>query len=275
MSTFLAPAPRCLAASSRLVKMPVDSTTTSTPCSPQGISAGSRSDVTGRRLPSTIRCVVVVRHLAVEAAVVRVELQQVRHGLGFIRSLTRTTSSLGRGDAEDLTPDASEAVDTDLHELPPREHGPRRRRLMPSRTIRPASRAAGHHSRGSGANVRPVRPRSRRDRRAGGEPPPAFATPPQRDAQRSPSRAAVAQREGVVDGSPSRSSAAPASRRQYRVVLGERLAAAASSPRATARCDRRRRARPACGRPARAAPRRAPGPRAPAPASAEVSSAAR
>src|SRR5215211_6046802 len=44
MTTFLAPPSRCLAAPSRLVKTPVDSTTISTPTSPQGIWAGSRSE---------------------------------------------------------------------------------------------------------------------------------------------------------------------------------------------------------------------------------------
>ncbi len=46
MRTFLAPPARCLAASSRLVKMPVDSMTMSTPSSPQGMSAGLRSEST-------------------------------------------------------------------------------------------------------------------------------------------------------------------------------------------------------------------------------------
>ena len=39
MMTFLAPASRCPLALAALVKMPVDSTTTSTPRSPQGSSA--------------------------------------------------------------------------------------------------------------------------------------------------------------------------------------------------------------------------------------------
>src|SRR3954468_18199893 len=53
MTTFLAPASRCLAAPSRLVKMPVDSTTTSTPRSFQGSSAGSRTARPLKPLPST------------------------------------------------------------------------------------------------------------------------------------------------------------------------------------------------------------------------------
>src|SRR5215203_3194801 len=46
MITFSAPASRCLAASARAVKKPVDSITTSTPRSPQGRAAGSRSERT-------------------------------------------------------------------------------------------------------------------------------------------------------------------------------------------------------------------------------------
>ena len=53
MITFLAPAARCLAASSRAVKKPVDSITTSTPRSAQGSAAGSRSERTLISLPST------------------------------------------------------------------------------------------------------------------------------------------------------------------------------------------------------------------------------
>ena len=50
MMTFLAPAARCLAAPSRLVKRPVDSITTSAPSSFQGSFAGSVSLVTRMRL---------------------------------------------------------------------------------------------------------------------------------------------------------------------------------------------------------------------------------
>ncbi|CAB4714605.1 unannotated protein [freshwater metagenome] len=48
-----APAARCIAAWSRLVKMPVDSITRSTPRSPHGSSFGSRTDSTRSSLPST------------------------------------------------------------------------------------------------------------------------------------------------------------------------------------------------------------------------------
>ena len=44
MTTFFAPASRCFWAPSRSVKIPVDSSTTSTPRSPQPSAAGSRSE---------------------------------------------------------------------------------------------------------------------------------------------------------------------------------------------------------------------------------------
>src|SRR5215213_9956997 len=53
MITFCAPASRCLAASSRLVKKPVDSITTSAPRSPHGRADGSRSESTLTSRPST------------------------------------------------------------------------------------------------------------------------------------------------------------------------------------------------------------------------------
>ena len=52
--TFFAPAAICLLASAAFVKMPVDSTTTSTPSLPQGMLAGSRSALTVIVLPATV-----------------------------------------------------------------------------------------------------------------------------------------------------------------------------------------------------------------------------
>ncbi len=54
MITFLAPASRWALALLASVKKPVDSTTTSTPSSPQGRLPGSRSCSTFSGLPSTI-----------------------------------------------------------------------------------------------------------------------------------------------------------------------------------------------------------------------------
>ncbi len=53
ITTFFAPASRCLAAASRLVKIPVDSITTSTPRSFHGNVAGSRTANPLNGLPST------------------------------------------------------------------------------------------------------------------------------------------------------------------------------------------------------------------------------
>ena len=55
MMTLLAPPWRCPAALSPSVKMPVDSTTRSTPISDQGILAGSRSEKTLMLRPSIRR----------------------------------------------------------------------------------------------------------------------------------------------------------------------------------------------------------------------------
>ncbi|CAB4726799.1 unannotated protein [freshwater metagenome] len=52
--TFLAPAVICFLASAAFVKIPVDSTTTSTPNLPQGIFAGSLSALTAIVLPPTV-----------------------------------------------------------------------------------------------------------------------------------------------------------------------------------------------------------------------------
>ncbi len=52
ITTFFAPPARCLAAFSRSVKRPVDSSTTSTPSSPHGSTAGSVSASTFSSRPS-------------------------------------------------------------------------------------------------------------------------------------------------------------------------------------------------------------------------------
>ncbi|CAB4585995.1 unannotated protein [freshwater metagenome] len=52
--TFFAPAVICFLASAAFVKIPVDSTTTSTPNLPQGILAGSRSALTAIVFPPTV-----------------------------------------------------------------------------------------------------------------------------------------------------------------------------------------------------------------------------
>ena len=81
MTTFFAPAARCLAASSRLVKSPVDSKTTSTPRSFQGSCAGSRIDSTLNSSPSTAMASLLGLDVRVQVAEHRVVLEQVRERL--------------------------------------------------------------------------------------------------------------------------------------------------------------------------------------------------
>ena len=72
------PPSRCLAAPSRFVKKPVDSTTMSTPRSPHGRLAGSRSDSTRSGLPSTTSPSSVDLHGARVAHVDGVVAEQMR-----------------------------------------------------------------------------------------------------------------------------------------------------------------------------------------------------
>src|SRR4051812_8602741 len=92
MTTFLAPASRCFAASSRFVKKPVDSSTTSAPRSPHGRAAGSRSASTWRRSPSTT--IVSPSSSTVPGYGPRIESYLSRWASVFasVRSLTATKS---------------------------------------------------------------------------------------------------------------------------------------------------------------------------------------
>ena len=92
MITFLAPASRCLAASSRLVNRPVDSITTSTPRSPQGSAAGSFSLRTLSSLAVDADAVAGDLDLAREAAQDESYLSRWAIISASIRSLTATNS---------------------------------------------------------------------------------------------------------------------------------------------------------------------------------------
>ena len=92
ITTFFAPAVRCLAASSRLVKSPVDSNTTSTPRSFHGSCAGSRIDSTLNSSPSTEMLSPLGLDLRVQVAEHRVVLEQMRERCALVRSLTATKS---------------------------------------------------------------------------------------------------------------------------------------------------------------------------------------
>ncbi len=118
MITFLAPASRCLAASSRAVKKPVDSITTSTPRSPQGSAAGSRSESTLSGVPSTEIVSPSTLDLAGEAAEDRVVLEQVGERLRIGQVVDGDELEVGPSRmcrAEDVAPDPPETVDADLH----------------------------------------------------------------------------------------------------------------------------------------------------------------
>ena len=77
ITTFLAPAARCFAASSRLVNNPVDSNTTSTPRSFHGNCAGSRIDRTLNSSPSTAMLSPLASTREWRLPSMRVVLQQV------------------------------------------------------------------------------------------------------------------------------------------------------------------------------------------------------
>src|SRR5919107_2504920 len=92
MITFFAPASRCLAASSRFVKKPVDSITTSAPTSPQGSADGSRSEKTFSSSPSTIRLSSVKSISPWNGPRIESYLRRCASVFGSVRSFTPTQS---------------------------------------------------------------------------------------------------------------------------------------------------------------------------------------
>ena len=116
MMTFFAPAARCFAASSRLVKMPVDSKTTSTPSAFHGSSAGSFTDSTLNASPSTVMRAVAGRDVGLEVAEHRVVLQQVRErvGVGEIVDRDEVDVVVAERGPHDVASDSPETVDADL-----------------------------------------------------------------------------------------------------------------------------------------------------------------
>ena len=158
MITRGAPASRWAAALSRSVKKPVDSTTTSTPRSPQGRALGSRSAVIWSRVPSTSMPLSVATTCGVEATHHRVVLEQVGH-------LGHRAQVVGRDDLdvgprlahrpEEVAADATESVDADANGhvvLPPwlryRSRSERPYPIMSAGRVpvrRRPGRAGGHH----------------------------------------------------------------------------------------------------------------------------------
>src|SRR5215213_7861435 len=92
MMTFFAPAARCFAASSRFVKRPVDSITTSAPASPHGSAPGSRSANTFSSSPSTIRLSSVYSISPWNGPRIESYLRRWASVFGSVRSLTPTQS---------------------------------------------------------------------------------------------------------------------------------------------------------------------------------------
>ena len=109
----------CFCASAALVKRPVASSTMSTPSSFHG---SLRRVLLGEDLDAVAvdgDAVGIVRDVAVVGAVHRVVLEEVRERLGVREVVDRDEVEVGDalllGGAEDLAPDAAEAVDADAN----------------------------------------------------------------------------------------------------------------------------------------------------------------
>ncbi len=113
MITFFAPAARCLAAPSRLVKMPVDSSTMSTPRSFQGSCAGSFTDSTLNSIARHGNAVGGRAHVRVEIAEHRVVLEEMgqRGGVGQVVDRDEIDLLVPHRGAHDVAPDPPEPVD--------------------------------------------------------------------------------------------------------------------------------------------------------------------
>ena len=122
MTTFFAPASRCFCAPSRLVKKPVDSRTTSTPRSPHGNAAGSRSESIFICSPPALMTPSPSDDLAGERAQHRVVLQEVRHRGGVAEVVDRDDLHV-RAERllrpEEVPPDAPETVDANANRHDP------------------------------------------------------------------------------------------------------------------------------------------------------------
>ena len=114
ITTFFAPASMCFCASSRFVKKPVDSSTTSTPRSPHGSAAGSRSASILISTSPALIIAVLRLHVLAERAEHRVVLEQVRHRLRVAEVVRRDDLEVAAAlqvRTEEVAPDAPETVD--------------------------------------------------------------------------------------------------------------------------------------------------------------------
>ena len=175
MITFFAPAARCFAASSRLVKKPVDSITTSAPTSPQGRAAGSRSANTRSSLPSTTRLSSVASTSPGNGPEDRVVLEQVRERLrvgDVVDTDPVDVGAAGVRGPEDVAADAAEAVDAGLQGHVsasfPSAFLARLKNLAQGRTRAACPRRGAPRPRGSRRGPRTPAPGARRSPPSGG-----------------------------------------------------------------------------------------------------------
>ncbi len=116
MMTFLTEPRRCLAASSRFVKRPVDSMTISAPTASHGISAGSFSAKTRNSSRADADAVLGGGDLLFEVAEHGVVLQEVRQRLR-VRDVVdghEVDVLVAEAGAQDVAADAPEAVDSNF-----------------------------------------------------------------------------------------------------------------------------------------------------------------
>src|SRR5918997_1820477 len=159
MTTFLAPpASTCLRASSALVKKPVDSTTTSTPRSPHGRLAGSRSERTFMVFPAILMPSPSAATSSDSTPRMLSYLSRCARTSGLVRSLTATISmslplaAAARQKLRPMRPNPlmpTRTVTADLHLLDwavARSTARARGRDL-RRPYRPASRSSGRGSR--------------------------------------------------------------------------------------------------------------------------------
>ena len=114
MITFFAPASRCFCAPSRRVKNPVDSSTTSTPRSPHGSAAGSRSESIFICSPPALMTPSPSETSPGNGPSTESYLRRCAIVAASPRSLTRDDLDVGAERllrAEEVPPDAPEAVD--------------------------------------------------------------------------------------------------------------------------------------------------------------------
>ena len=139
MTTFFAPASRCFCAPARSVKKPVDSSTTSTPRSPHGSAAGSRSESMRTSSPAARSDPSASSTSPWNGPSFESYLQEVGHRLRVAEVVQRDDLEVGPERvlrAEEVPPDAAESVDArrECPSSPPFRRYPGRVCRLSSRT---------------------------------------------------------------------------------------------------------------------------------------------